>query len=322
MGDRKIENLSVDFASQWLKLKSVHSAQPDPETNPEYYRTFSQRYNQLSTSMMIEQLLLFEAIMIEDRSILEFINPEFSYLNADLIRHYGLNDKKSLGFRVPRSSFEEFFRIELDSKETGGILTSSAMLLSTSTPTRTSPVSRGAWVLEVLFNRPPPPPPGAVPEIQGKRTTSADNIQDRLAEHRESKACAICHDLMDPYGLVFENYDATGKRRVVYRDGTIVSTTQVIRGKIVTDAVDFKRKLVAEKEAFVRGFIEHMLKYALGRKLLPRDRLEIDRITEQVIADGCRFKSVIKRIVLSKLFRHGFKNSVVLDSSSEGNENE
>ena len=164
MGDKKIKSLATDFGMQWLKLASVNSARPDRDLFPEYYH--SKVYTP-GVSMMIEQLLYFETIMIEDRNIMEFIDSDWAYLNRNLMDWYQQDPKQVLGYTPDPDMWEDFFRIRWSNKHKGGIISSGATLISTSATTRTSPVYRGAWILDVIFNRPPPAPPADVPAPGG-----------------------------------------------------------------------------------------------------------------------------------------------------------
>ena len=301
MKDRKIKSLSTDFGAQWLRLAKVNSAIPDKDLFKEYYR---KRIAPQGVSMMIEQLLLFETIMIEDRSILDFIDADFSYVNRHLMDWYQLKPKKVLGYTPNPNNFEDFFRIKWPNKNRGGIITSGAMLLSTSTTTRSSPVYRGSWILDVVFNRPPPPAPAAVPPLDDVTSPeeAAKNVREKLERHRLDPACASCHDRMDPPGFALEKFDAVGRWRAKYDDGTEIDASGEIFGAPFLGPQQFKKAIMKNNSRFVRGFVEHMMRYAIGRKLEVADQPEIERITQEVIRQDYRFSVVVQQIVSSKQF--------------------
>ena len=300
--DRKIKNFATDFGMQWLRLSKVNSAMPDEDTFPAY---FARRMAPPGVSMMVEQLLLFETVMVEDRSIMDFIKPDFAYLNRPLMDWYEFNPKKVLGYSPDFEMFEDFFRVKLPHHHRGGIVTSGAMLLSTSTPVRTSPVYRGAWIMDVVFNRPPPSPPGNVPALDGdgaEHETKFTNVRQRLERHREDPACANCHDRIDPAGFALENFDAVGRWRKRYVDGGKIDASGTVKGLEFTGPATLKESIYREQTMFVRGFVEHVMKYALGRGLKAADENEIERITQVVIERGCQFSEVVKQVVLSRQF--------------------
>ena len=299
--DRKVKSFAADFANQWLKLQSVTTSTPDPEKFAWFY---GRKNNPYAVSMMIEQLLLFETILVEDRSVMEFIHADFAYLNYDLILYYGFNFEDALGFKPEKELFEDFYRVEIGHKMRGGIITSGATLVLTSTTTRTSPVNRGVWILNAVLNRPPSPPPANVPPLEETNPGSQRplSIRERTAMHRDNPNCAVCHDRIDPLGFALEQFDAVGKYRAVYENGDPVDATGKFRGQDFTSAAQFKLLLLQDKTTFVRAFTKHMLRYALGRKLNYNDEPHIDLIVENVLRRECRFSSVVEYIVLSDLF--------------------
>ncbi len=303
MDDHRIKSLATDFGMQWLKLQKAASALPDKDRFSDYYR---KDVPPPAISMMIEQLLLFETIMVENRSILEFISADFAYLNRSLMDWYYLKPAEVLGYTPEREDFEDFFRIQWPSPHRGGIVTSGAMLVSTSTTTRSSPVYRGAWILDVVFNQPPPAPPANVPPlIENEENGSVPvNVRERLEQHRLDPACASCHDRMDPLGFALERFDAVGKWRKAYDNGDAVDTRGEIEGDEFDGPARFKNVLLRKKSKFVQAFVEHTMKYALGRQLHFSDQPEIRRISQQVLENDCRFDAVMESVVLSRVFRN------------------
>jgi len=302
MNDKKIKSLATDFGMQWLKVASVSSSQPDEDLFPEFYKS---DHIDPSVSMMVEQLLYFETIMIEDRSIMEFIDSDWGYLNGNLMSWYQLNPNAILGYTPKESTFEDFFRVKLSNKRKGGVITAGATLISTSATTRTSPVYRGAWVLEVIFNRPPQPPPANVPALE-KTDGHAEkplNVVERLELHRRDANCAVCHDRIDPMGYALEGFDAVGRLRSLYSNKTEINTKGMIFDKEFDGAASFKAIILDNEREFIQGFTEHMSKYALGRGLELEDKKEIEGIVDDVIASGKKFSAVVEGIVTSNLFR-------------------
>ena len=302
MADPKVKSLSVDFGMQWLKLQKAASAQPDKNKYPDYY---IKRLPPPAVSMMIEQMLFFETILVENRSILEFIKSDFAYLNKQLINWYQLDINQVLGFQPPDDTYEDFFRIKWPSEHRGGVISSGAMLVATSTTTRTSPVFRGAWILDVIFNSPPPPAPADVPPLEPANLKDIGklNVRDRLKQHRLDPACSTCHRRLDPLGFGLEIFDTVGRWRKTYENGDPIDAKGDIDGDVYDGPVRMKNVILRNKERFVQAFVEHTLKYALGRQLHYSDEPEIKKITEKVLADDCRFHSVIREIALSDLFR-------------------
>ncbi len=300
--DKRIKSLSTDFGMQWLKVSSVTSARPDRDIYPHYYESTQ---TNPGVSMMIEQLLFFETIMIEDRDILEFVDADWSYLNRHLMDWYGLNPRQVAGYTPDRANFEDFFRIRWPNKHRGGVITSGATLLSTSATYRTSPVYRGAWVMGVIFNQPPPPPPAAVPTLEeaGQDAPQPLNLREKLAVHREDATCAVCHDRMDPLGFALEKFDPVARFRGQYEDGSEIDCRGEIYDEAYDGAAQFKAVISRNPDQFITGFVEHMLKYALGRQLEIADETDIRHIVETVINRDRRFSAVVEGIVTSDLFR-------------------
>jgi len=245
--------------------------------------------------------------MLENRRILDFIDADFAYWNNDLFKLYGQMPAKEIGYTPPHDLYEDFFRVSLpaDKRVRGGILTSAATLASTSATTRTSPVYRGAWMAEVIFNRPPPPPPDEVPDLQDSAGDGvhAQNVRAMLAKHRASPACASCHDRIDPLGLALESFDAIGRHRQKYTDGTKIDVSGELFGQPFDSTAEFKELLTKEHAGkFVSAFVQHTLKYALSRSVDVADQQYIQGITKQVQERGNRFSEVIKAVVASKPF--------------------
>jgi hypothetical protein len=300
--DRRVKAFASDFANQWLKLQSVTSSMPDPEKFEAFYGRKTSHY---AISMMIEQLLLFETILVEDRSIMEFVHADYAYWNYDLMRFYGHDPAVLLGFAPDKSLVEDFYRIKIDHRMRGGVITSGATLLLTSTPNRTSPVNRGVWILTAILNNPPPPPPAAVPPLKEPAHGEVDSmtIRERTAQHRENPACAVCHDRIDPVGFALEHFDTIGRFRKVYENGEPVDASGQFNDQPFTSAAQFKIILMSYPELFTRAFTKHVLRYSLGRKLHHSDEIHIDQMVKSIKEHEMRFSSVIEAIAVSEVFR-------------------
>lgn len=274
------------FAAQWLNLANLRRNKPD-------YERFATVDDELLEAMHRETALFTEAIIREDRSILDFIDAPFTFLNGPLARHYG----------IPGVEGEAFRRVNLEDGRRSGILTQAAVLTVSSFPTRTSPVVRGKWVLETLLGAPPPPPPPDVPSLNETGLGSAASLRTRLEEHRRNPACAACHDQMDAIGFGLEGYDAVGSWRT--HDGTFpVDTSGVLPdGTKFSGALELKRILRRQAPAFTRNFTEKLMTYALGRGLERSDSDIVESISSRVAAEGYRFSVLVREIVNSRPFQ-------------------
>ena len=311
LDDPKSKSLATEFGMQWLKVQDAASVLPDKTLFPQYYVKSNQRPPP-AISMMIEQLLFFESIMVENRRITEFVASDYAYLNRQLMDWYSIDPQQVLGYTPPVDRFEDFFRIKWPDGHRGGVLSSGAMLISTSTTSRTSPVYRGAWILDVIYNSPPPPAPADVPPLEAALgdTSIELSIREKLAKHRENDACATCHNLIDPPGFAFEMFDAVGKWRGSYANGKKVDSSGELRGEPFMGSQQFKNVVLRDKSRFVRAFVEHTMKYALGRQLHFVDQPEIRRVADSVTQQDLRFRSVIKEVVLSGPFRKHLEKNI------------
>jgi hypothetical protein len=240
--------------------------------------------------MVRETELFFEAVLREDRSILDFLDADFSFVNERLGQHYGI--KGVVG--------KEFQRVKLPPNR-GGILTQASILTLTSNPTRTSPVKRGKWVLDQILNTPPPPPPPDVPELPSTKQLTG-SLRKVMEEHRQSTLCASCHQRMDPIGFAFENYDAIGAWRD--KDGSfpIDPSGTLPDGKTFRGPKALKALLKERKTEFVQCLAEKMLTFALGRGMEYFDKCAIDRIVEGMAKKEYKFSSLVLEIVQSDPF--------------------
>ncbi len=285
--DGKAHALAETFGEQWLTLRSLEDITPDLKKFPDYNR-------QLKTSMYDEAMMFFEYIMQDDRSILEFLDADYTFVNERLAKHYGLDGVSGPNMR----------RISLKDRSRGGVLTMAAVLTVTSQPGRTSPVKRGKWILEQIVGEPPPPPPPAVPplEDQDKGINASLSLREKMVKHRQDPVCASCHIKMDAIGFGFENYDAIGRWRTT-DDGAKLDTAGDLPGGVkFTNAVELKTIFMGRKDAFTRCVTEKMLIFALGRGLMDYDNQVVDDISAAVTKNDYKFSTLITRIVTSYPF--------------------
>jgi hypothetical protein len=286
--DPKAAALVENFAGQWLQLRNLKSAAPDPETYP----TFDEA---LRAAMVKETELFFETVMKEDRSILEFIDADFTFVNERLAKHYGIAGVKG----------DEFRRVALTGGARGGVLTQASILTLTSNPTRTSPVKRGKWMLENLLGAPPPPPPPNVPELKDdKDVVLSGSLRQRMEQHRAKPDCAVCHDKLDPLGFGFENFDGIGGWRV--KDGKF----DIDPSGVLPDGQKFKgpaelRTILKGRGAEFRHCLsEKMLTYALGRGLEYYDKCAVDDIAAATAKNQDRSSALVLAVVQSEPFQN------------------
>ncbi|MBC8352741.1 MAG: DUF1592 domain-containing protein [Planctomycetes bacterium] len=296
--DKRLKRFCDSFPAQWLQLERIISSTPDPERYPQFYFA---KYR-ASMHMMLEPLLLFETVLIEDDSILQFIDSDFSY-RSDLLRAWYRDGSQgnagspvSVGFR----------RVPVTDRRQGGVITNAAVMTMTSNATRTQPITRGAWVASVILNNPPEPPPADVPPLADKPAAEETDLtlRERFAAHRERADCAGCHKQIDPLGFALENYGPAGIWRDAYENGRRVDASGKLFGKYeFKNIVEFKDALLAEKDRFARAFAAHVLAFALGREVGVEDSLALDHIVDETAKDDYRFQTMIKQVVLSESFR-------------------
>lgn len=304
LADPKSSALIENFAPQWLQIQRLSAFQP----NPEQFPSFDDR---LKRAMARETTLFFEAIVRENRSILELVDADFTYLNEPLARLYGIRDTKGnregQDERVDggeRIRGREFVRVELQDGQRGGVLTHASVLAVTSNPTRTSPVKRGRWVLEQILGEPPPPPPPNVPDLEsGDAAVVSGSLRERMEAHRANPACANCHAKMDAIGFALENFDPIGAFRTADGEFEIDASGEFPDGATFTGIEDLKTILLERRDEFTRCLAEKMMIYALGRGLEYYDRAAVREIESAVAADGYKMQTLIREIVMSPPFR-------------------
>jgi hypothetical protein len=285
--DPKAKALVENFAGQWLQLRNLKTAMPDPGLFPAFDET-------LRRAMLRETELFFETIVKEDRSILDFLDADFTFLNERLARHYGISGVRGDRFR----------RVSLTGDQRGGVLTQASILTITSNPTRTSPVKRGKWILENILGTPPPPPPPEAGELsEDKKVVLSGSLRQRMEMHRAKASCASCHQRMDPLGFGFENFDAVGAWRTQDGKFSIDASGTLPDGRSFTGPKQLKAILKTRKDEFARCLSEKLLTYALGRGLEYYDRCAVDEIAQGLAKNDYRFSSLVHAIVHSDPFQ-------------------
>ena len=304
LADPKSKSLVDNFAMQWLQLQRLKTVAPDPKLFPQFN-------DRLRAAMFKETELFFEAIIKEDRSILDLIDADFTFLNRTLAQHYGLEaamskpadgDQRRRRFDPNRD--REFERVTLPDKLRGGLLTQASILTVTSNPTRTSPVKRGRWILEQILGAPPPPPPPNVPELaEGDKAQLTGSLRQRMEQHRANPACANCHAKMDPLGFAFENFNAIGGFRQKDGEFPIEAGGVLPGGKTFQGPTELKSILMEQRSKLGRNLTEKLLTYALGRGLEHYDRRSVMKIQDALDKNGYKFSTLAIEIVKSDPFR-------------------
>jgi hypothetical protein len=287
LADDRATSLATNFAAQWLHLARLEAATPDMRLFPDFDDNLRQAFRR-------ETELLFESVLREDRSVLDLLQADYTFLNERLAKHYGIEHIYGSRFR----------RVALDpGSERGGLLRQGSILTVTSYATRTSPVIRGKWVLENLLGTPPPPPPANVPTLADNTVSATLSVRERLAAHRANAACAGCHQLIDPPGFSLENFDAVGRWRTVEEARPIDASGGLPDGSAFEGAAGLEQALLSRKDVFASTLAEKLLTFAIGRGIEPADGPAIRKIVKDAAARDYRFRSLIEGIVTSTPFQ-------------------
>ena len=284
--DPKAQALVDNFGGQWLHLRNVADWRPDPERFADFDESLRYAFER-------ETALFLEHLIRDDRSVLELIDGDYSFLNERLARFYGVDGVGGGHFR----------RVSLAGTERAGVLTHGSVLMVTSYPTRTSPVLRGKWVLENLLGAPPPPPPPDVPALADGAETSAGSLREALERHRANPACAACHARLDPLGFALERFDAVGAHRTEDDGAPIEASGALPDGTLVDGPAGLRQVLLDRRQEFVETLAEKLLTYALGRGLESYDRPAVREIRRRTEAADHRFSALVAAIVDSVPFR-------------------
>ena len=291
LADQRATALGRNFAGQWLYLRNLRGVVPDAVVFPEFDENLRDAFQQ-------ETELFVESLIREDQSVLDLLGADYTFVNERLAKHYG----------IPKVYGSHFRRVSLEpaiAERRGGIFGHGSLLTVTSYPNRTSPVLRGKWVLTNILGTPPPPPPADVPDLPDRgEDGEVATVRDRLARHRASPACSVCHAPMDPLGLALENYDAVGKWRTTGEaDLPIDSSGNLPDGTVFEGPAGLRRLLLERREQFIGTLTEKLLAYALGRAPEYYDRPTVRAITRSATSENYRWSSIIVGIVQSTPFR-------------------
>jgi mono/diheme cytochrome c family protein len=281
LADPRANTLVSSFVGQWLYLRNVHAVLPDPSAFPDFDEN-------LRAALAKETDLFFQSMLREDRSLLDLLRADYTFLNERLARHYG----------IPGIQGAEFRRVTLTNEERKGLLGQGSVLTVTSYPNRTSPTLRGKWVLENLLGSPPPPPPPDVPSLKDDKDVSRLSMRERMAQHQANPVCASCHSRMDPLGFALERFDGLGRLRPgVDASGVLPDGTKII------GPAGLRRVLLDRKDQFAATATERLLTYALGRGVEPYDMPALRRIVRDASRDEYRWSSLVMGVVTSVPFQ-------------------
>jgi hypothetical protein len=287
LADPRAATLVTDFAEQWLQLRIVNSKAPDERKFP----TFD---DNLRRDMLHETELFLRSVLLEDKSVLDLIRADYTFVNERLAEHYRLDGVFGDAFR----------RVELRDPNRRGLLGQGSILFQSSVANRTSPVFRGKWIMTVLFNSPPPPPPPNVPTLdQSTGSNTPHSVRERLEQHRKDPVCAGCHAIIDPPGLALENFDPIGRWRETDSGQPIDATTTLPGGIAVSGPGGLRDAILSRPELFVSTLTEKLMVYALGRRLEAEDMPTVRRIVREAARDDYRFDDIVLGIVRSAQFQ-------------------
>jgi mono/diheme cytochrome c family protein len=294
LGDSKSRALIDNFLAQWLQLRNLKSKQPNSHEFPDFD-------DNLRAALQTEVEMFVASIIREDRSVMELLNADYTFLNERLARHYG----------IPYIYGTHFRRVTLQEQARRGLLGKGALLMVTSHPHRTSPVLRGKWILENVLGAPPPGPPDVVPPFEESTEPSKPkSVRERMEQHRRNPACAGCHRMIDPAGLALENFDAVGAWRT--RDGgtrgtPIDASGQLVDGTQINGVNELRAALIRDPNVFVQALTERLLTYALGRGLTASDMPAVRTIAREAQRENYRISAVVLGIVRSVPFQMRIK---------------
>ncbi len=288
LADERAEALSTRFASQWLRLQDLDDVSPDPILYPYYDRT-------LADALHTETELFVASLVRENKSVLDLLTADYTYANERVARHYGVGGVIGNRFR----------RVALPA-ERRGILGHGSVLTLTSIADRTSPVQRGKWIMEVLLGSPPPAPPPNVPTLEETQGTSAGkvlSVRERMETHRSNPACMSCHKVIDPLGLALEHFDATGRYRIKDSGVPVDAVGDLYDGTRMEGAGGLRSALIKHKDAFLLSFTEHLMTYALGRRIEASDMPAVRAIIRTAARQDYKVAAFVQGVVASDPFQ-------------------
>jgi hypothetical protein len=287
LSDERSESLIRHFGGQWLYLRNLDSVIPDMRRFPDFD-------DNLRQAMRTETELFLTSIVREDRSVLDLIDADYTYLNERLAKHY----------RIPHVYGSHFRRVQLDEgSRRGGLLRHGSILTVTSYATRTSPVLRGHWVLKNLLGSPPPPPPPSVPTLEEATVSASRSVRERLEQHRADRACTSCHQVIDSLGFAMENYDAVGRWRDMENERPIDVSGTLLDGSKIEGVAELEQHLLKQPDLFVQTLVEKLMTFALGRGMQPEDAPAVRHVVRRANEDRYRFSAVVLEIAKSVPFQ-------------------
>lgn len=287
LADQRAGVLATNFAGQWLYLRDLKSSNPDPREFPDFDDNLRQAFQR-------ETELLFASVMHEDRSVLDLLDADYTFVNERLAKHYGISGVYGPDFR----------RVAVPMDARRGLLGQGSMLLVTSNANRTSPVQRGKWILQNLLGSPPPlPPPNVPPLKENSGDAAATSVRERMEQHRSNPVCAGCHKIMDPIGLALENFDGVGAWRDKDSGVSIDAAGQLVDGTKIDGPASLRKALLDRPEAFVGTLTEKLLMYGIGRETHYYDMPVVRAIMHDAAPDGYRFSDLVLGIVKSAPFQ-------------------
>jgi hypothetical protein len=288
--DPRARSLTDNFGVPWLQLRKIWHARPSQEFFPAFTHS-------LRGAMWDEAVTFFDHLRLDNRSVIDLLDADYTYANEGLAKHYGLADVK--GGQMRKVTLKP-------SDHRGGVLGMAGILTLTSHTSRTSPTLRGKWVLDVLFGTPPPPPPpdaGMLKE-EKQKGKAPRTFRELMAAHATQRSCAGCHRKMDPLGYALDNFDGIGHWRDKQGDQPLDTTGVLPSGERFSGPAQLKQIILKRKDVFARNMVEQMLVYALGRELQPADDQTVREVLADLQKDGYRFATLVQSIVRSHLFRY------------------
>jgi cytochrome c5 len=292
LADERADALVDNFAEQWLFLRNLKNSSPDPQIFPDFD-------DNLRQAMRQETKLFFQSIVREDRSVLDLLNADYTFVNERLARHYGISNVYGSQFR----------RVALTDEERRGLLGQASILTVTSYPNRTSPVQRGKWILTNLLGIPPTPPPPNVPALKENGEGKKLSLRERMELHRADAVCAGCHKVMDPIGFALENFDAVGQWRTMDDGAKIDPSGTLYNGAKVDGPLGLRKMLLDHSDVFIGVMTEKLLTYALGRGVEYYDMPAVRKIVQGAVANDDRFSALVVGTVESVPFRMKIKTA-------------
>ncbi len=289
LADPRSETLATRFAAQWLRLQDLDKMIPDYLQYPDYDDT-------LAAGMRRETELFVDSLVREDRSVLDLLDSDYTFVNERVAIHYG----------IPNVTGEAFRRVAVTNPNRRGILGHGSVLALTSIADRTSPVLRGKWIMEVLLGSPPPPPPPNVPTLDQTKDTAGGrtlSVRERMEQHRANPACMSCHKVIDPLGLALENFDVTGAWRIKDNEVPVDANGDLYDGTKMSGPAGLRAALIKHQDAFLLSFTERLMTYAIGRRVESYDMPTVRQIIKDAAAQNYKVSAFVQGVVASQAFQ-------------------